>query len=174
MNYWDYYRDIDPEDIDYAEEREAYEQEPMDLPPCCPYRQFLMNRQSPTQFNQPGRPPYGPPQGPPMGPSYGPPQGPPSGQPGGHKNTPPGPPPQVTPMKEQAQFKAGPGVMMVEPGTLRPCLFRYVYIWPRRGRGFWAWLTFIGRRSVSGFRWNGFRWVYFGMDLRQIESFTCY
>lgn len=164
MNYWDYYRDFEPE---------AYEQEMMDVPPCCPYRQFFMNRQSQSQFNQPGqpgRPPFGPPQGPPPGPPFGPPQGSQAGQ----KNTPPGPPPSVTPTKAQAQFKAGPGVMMVEPGTLRPCLFRYVYIWPRRGRGFWAWITFIGRRSIAGFKWNGFRWVYFGMDLRQIETFVCY
>ena len=70
--------------------------------------------------------------------------------------------------------KSAPGTMAVEPQSLRPCLFRFVYIWPRRGRPFWAWLTFVGRKSASGFRWDGRRWVYFGIDLRQIDSFTCY
>jgi hypothetical protein len=86
---------------------------------------------------------------------------------------PSGPPPSYTPSMQQAQVKSVPSTMAVDPGSIRPCLYRYVYIWPRRGRGYWAWLTFVGRRSASGFRWNGRRWVYFGVDLRSIESFMC-
>jgi hypothetical protein len=85
-----------------------------------------------------------------------------------------GPPPAATPSKAEAEAKMGPSAHAVEPRTLRPCLYRFVYIWPRRERGFWAWPIFVGRRSVSGFRWNGRRWVYFGMNLRQIDSFICY
>jgi hypothetical protein len=33
--------------------------------------------------------------------------------------------------------------------------------------------VFVGRNSVAGWRWNGFRWVYFGVDLRRIDSFVC-
>ena len=86
---------------------------------------------------------------------------------------PPAAPPSFTPSPPQAQqFGATP--MAIDQGAIRPCLFRLVYIWPRRGRGFWAWLTFVGRRSVSGFRWERNNWRYFGMDLRQISSFQCF
>lgn len=95
-------------------------------------------------------------------------------------SAPPGPPPTSIPAQpQQIQSFGGPGgpggpQPFVDPGAIRPCLFRFVYIWPRRGQGFWAWLTFIGRRSASGFRWNGRRWIYFGIDLRDIRSFQCF
>lgn len=70
--------------------------------------------------------------------------------------------------------KPGPSTKAVDPGAVFPCLYRYTYIWPNRGRGFWAYPTYIGRNSISGWRYDGRRWVYFGMDLRQIRSFYCY
>lgn len=118
-----------------------------------------------------GGPPFGGPGG---GPSSGPggsPFGGPGGGPGGPgagSRPPSSPPPSFAPQKSHAQPFA------VSPGSIRHCLFRFTYIWPRRGRGFWAWLTRVDRRSVSGWRWNGRRWVFFGMDLRQIESFQCH
>jgi hypothetical protein len=66
------------------------------------------------------------------------------------------------------------GAYAVDPGAIRRCLYRYVYIWLENGRSFWAWLTFVGRTSVAGWRWNGYRWVYFGIDLSDIEAFVCY
>ena len=69
---------------------------------------------------------------------------------------------------------SGPSVKAVDPGAVFPCLFRYTYIWPNRGRGFWAYPTYIGRNSISGWRYDGRRWVYFGMDLSRIRSFYCY
>jgi hypothetical protein len=85
-------------------------------------------------------------------------------------------PPKFTPQKPSYQMNkvGGPTTKAVDPGAIRPCTYRFVYIWPKRGRGFWAWLTYVGRMSASGFRWNGFRWVYFGMDLRSIDHFQCY
>lgn len=164
MYFCNYFRSEDPEEFDAL--NDMYEQQLTDIAYYCPYCR---------QFNPPPRPPFGQPGGPQGGGTpFGPP--PPFGQPGGPQGggAPSGPPPAVTPSKQNATFKAAPGVMAVEPQTLRPCLFRFVYIWPRRGRGFWAWLTFVGRRSASGYRWNGRRWVYFGIDLRQIDSFICY
>ncbi|WP_243108570.1 hypothetical protein [Clostridium rectalis] len=118
----------------------------------CPF-QYLYG-----QFSPPPRPPMPPPR-PPMPPGGGgggrPPGRPPSGR-----------PPSYIPNKS-------PGIKAVNPGSLRPCLYRFVYIWPRNGRGFWAWIVFVGRNSVSGWRWTGRRWIYFGMDLRRIESFVC-
>lgn len=87
---------------------------------------------------------------------------------GGINSQPPmGPPPNFVPQKQQVQAFA------VDPGGIRHCMFRFTYIWPNRGSGFWAFPTFLGRNSIAGFRWNGFRWVYFGMDLNSIESFQC-
>lgn len=123
---------------------------------------------------------FGPPGG---GQSFGPPGGPGGKGPGGKGpsggSAPTSPPPGFTPSQSQAYSLSGGGggqygVYAVDPITLRYCLYRYVYIWPSWGPGFWAWLIFVGRRSVAGFRWTGRRWVYFGLDTRQINSFYCY
>ncbi|NMM63579.1 hypothetical protein HBE96_13015 [Clostridium sp. P21] len=119
----------------------------------CPYMDFMIRQQQP-QIG--GAPPQ-------MGGT--------SPQMGG---APFGPPPNITPSKQHAHAKYMPGTFAVDPGSLRPCRFRYVYIWPRRARPFWAWLDYVGRRSASGFRWTGHRWVRFGIDLRQIETFICF
>lgn len=77
------------------------------------------------------------------------------------------PPPNFTPKQSQTQLFA------VDPGAIRGCLFRFTYVWLRRD-AFWFYPTFIGRRSVAGYRWIGWRWVYFGIDLDQIQSFQCF
>jgi hypothetical protein len=163
----EYFRDFNSEDENFDDPSYLYELETYDLPYGCPYRQML-----PFPFGQQGSP-FGPP-----GQQQGPPFGPPGQQQGpqGQQGAPKSPPPNFTPSQAPKTFQGqgGPSVQFVDPGSIRPCTFRFVFIWPRRGRGFWAWLTFVGRRSVSGFRWNGRRWVYFGMDLRNIDSFQCY
>lgn len=83
---------------------------------------------------------------------------------------PPGPPPATPPA---ASFAAGPSVMAVDPGSLRGCLFRFTWIRLTSGQSFWLYPTYIGRRSVAGWRWTGFRWVYFGIDTRRIQWFQC-
>ncbi|MBP1943722.1 hypothetical protein [Cytobacillus luteolus] len=114
------------------------------------------------------------PPGGPMGPPSGPPSGIPSGglpftSPGQSQagGPPPGPPPAGVPIQQQASAFA------VDPGSIRGCLFRYTYLWLTNGQQFWFYPTFVGRRSVSGWRWTGFMWVYFGTDLRRVRSFTC-
>lgn len=140
----------------------------------CEYDRYGY-RQPP--FGQQFQPPFGQPFGQPFGfpfgqPQFSPPFGPPSTPQGGSASGPPsGPPPAFTPQQAQAQ---GPGIFAVDPGAIRPCTFRYIYIWLDSGEQFWAWLVFVGRRSVAGWRWNRFRWVYFGIDLRDIQSFVCY
>jgi hypothetical protein len=84
------------------------------------------------------------------------------GQGGGPPNT---PPPSYVPAQTQT--------FAVDPGGIRRCLFRFTYVWLRGFQQFWFYPTFVGRNSVSGYRWTGFRWVYFGISLRQIQSFTC-
>ncbi|KSU62040.1 hypothetical protein AS034_07845 [[Bacillus] enclensis] len=114
-----------------------------------------------------GSPGSGFPGGPPSAP---PPGGAPGGGNQGSQQPPPGPPPNFTPQMTAAQ--GGPSVLAVDPGAIRRCLFRYTYIWLRRDQ-FWFYPVFIGRRSIAGWRWIGWRWVYFGIDLDNIQSFTC-
>lgn len=81
---------------------------------------------------------------------------------------PPGPPPSYTPQL------TGASQFAVDPGGIRRCLYRYTYIWLRNGRSFWYFPTFVGRNSVAGYRWRRRTgWVYFGIDLRSINSFQC-
>lgn len=144
-----------------------------------PFRRFFRQlrpsppgRQPPTPEGPPfgppaGRPPFGQPGGtPPFGPPTG---GPPFGPPGQQGGPPAGPPPSFVPTQ-----RGGISPLAVDPGAIRPCIFRFVYIWLENGRQFWAWLVFVGPRSVAGWRWNGFSWVYFGTDLENISSFICY
>jgi hypothetical protein len=110
------------------------------------------------------RPPFG---GPPFifgpGPSFRPPLGP-GGQ--DDESMPPGRPPSYIPERS-------PELRAVDPGAIRRCRGRFTYIWLENGQEFWAYITYVGRRSVSGYRWLGYRWVYFGTDLKNIESFIC-
>lgn len=126
----------------------------------CENCQFY--RQRPPIFGPFG--PQFPPQdggpGPGFGPGMGPLDGPPSG-----------PPPSITP---QLGAQQGPAALAVDPGSIRRCRFRFVYLQLRNRREFWIWLTFVGRRSISGWRWTGRRWVFFGVDLREIRSFYCF
>lgn len=128
--------------------------------PFCPFFCPFMNNQFEDEedFRSPNG--FQPPQYPGQGPSQGPNGGPPSG-----------PPPSKTPTLKSS---SNPSLKAVDPGAIRPCKYQYVYIWPTYGRPFWAWLTYVGPRSAAGFRWNGYSWRYFGIDLKQIESFECY
>ena len=124
-----------------------------------------------TPMQGPGQgasPVQGPGQGftPMQGPGFPPPggeagMGPPSGR-----------PPAFVPPPSAAQQTQG--LFAVNPGAIRPCRFRYVYIWLNNGQQFWAWLIFVGRDSAAGWRWTGFNWIYFGIDLNRISSFVCY
>lgn len=131
---------------------------------------------------QPGFPPgraIGPMQ-PGRGPGMGQPGFPPGmGQPGFPPGTgtgqqpPSSPPPAITPRRPDGDSRQ-PGLFFVDPGAIRPCLFQFVYLWLTDGRQFWAWLVFVGPNSVAGWRWTGFNWVFFGTDLRNIDSFVCF
>ena len=78
------------------------------------------------------------------------------------------PPPSFIPQQSTASPFA------VDPGAISFCLFRNTYIWLSNGEQFWYYPIFVGRRSVTGFRWNGRFWVIFGIDTRRISSFTCF
>jgi len=124
------------------------------------YHTTLNERQFGTSFPQ-----MGPPQGPPGFPPPG--QSPEAGQP--TAPPPSAPPPSFVPAQTQQA-----ATFAVDPGSIRRCLFRYTYVWLRNFQQFWFYPTFVGRTSVAGWRWTGNRWVYFGISLRQIQSFTCF
>ncbi|RUT43963.1 collagen-like protein [Paenibacillus anaericanus] len=112
-------------------------------------------------------PPPPPSQGPfgPFFPQPGPP-GPPPGSPGSiGQQAPTAPPPSFVPQISP---------YAVDPGAISGCLFRNTYVWLRNRDSFWFFPIFVGPRSVAGFRFFGGRWAYFGIDLNQISSFTCF
>ncbi|ARU60131.1 hypothetical protein CBW65_02950 [Tumebacillus avium] len=93
------------------------------------------------------------------------------GGPGGPGHAPTTPPPNFIPQKPLTV--GGPQQLAVSAPSLRPCLFRFTYVWLRNGNAFWFYPVFLDRRTVAGFRWNGFSWAYVGLDLRRIEFFQC-
>ncbi len=80
-------------------------------------------------------------------------------------------PPASPPPRPMSSAQAG--TFAVDPGSIRRCMYRFTYIWMRDGNSFWFWPVFVGRTSVSGFRWTGRRWVYTGISLRRIDMFQC-
>ena len=123
------------------------------------------------QVPPPPRPPFS---GPGAGNNQGtPPPRPPFSGPGmgNNQGTPPSPPPSFTPKKNQGQVST----FAIDSGSIRGCLYRWVYIWPSRSnQGFWLYLTYVGRRSIAGFRTSRWGYSYYGMDVNQIDSFQCY
>lgn len=88
--------------------------------------------------------------------------------PQGTQRPPSSPPPQFIPPQPAAAAFA------IDPGAIAGCLFRNTFVWLRNGGAFWFFPTFVGRTSVAGFRWTGRTWVFTGVDLRSIVSFTCF
>lgn len=87
----------------------------------------------------------------------------------GGNQPPQNPPPNWTPEYPAVQTFA------VDPGAISGCMYRFTYVWLSRRQGFWFFPVFVGRTSVAGYRWNSRRrrWEYTGLDLNQINSFTC-
>jgi hypothetical protein len=148
--------------------------------------QWYANDEDERQFNLPGFL-IGQMFGPGGGQQYGPPGNHPGHHPGGgypgygggpghggpgpqnpsdQNNPPSAPPPPFTPEQPIQTFA-------IDSGAIRNCRFRFTYIWMRR-EAFWFYPTFIGRNSIAGFRWHRHRWVYYGVDLNQIQSFQCF
>jgi hypothetical protein len=69
--------------------------------------------------------------------------------------------------------KASPGLRAVDPGAISGCLYSFTYIWLNNRQEFWFFPTFVGRKSVAGYRWMHGQWVYMGFDLRMVDSFFC-
>ncbi|WP_102348475.1 hypothetical protein [Bacillus sp. Marseille-P3661] len=101
---------------------------------------FFPSPGGPIGTTPPPRPPIGPPSSPP---SFGPPSQ------GTETGPPTSPPPAYVPTQTQQA-----AAFAVDPGSIRRCLFRYTYVWLSNRQQFWYYPTFVGRNSVSGYRWN--------------------
>ncbi|MGL5244624.1 MAG: hypothetical protein ACRC7R_05520 [Sarcina sp.] len=92
-----------------------------------------------------------------------------------YRNKPLVPPPSYLPSKNDKNVKK------LNYNTNNPsssklmslCLNKFTYIWQTNGRSYWTYLISTNNKSVCGFRWGGFRWIYFGLDLNRIDSFLC-
>lgn len=195
-NSTEQWQDEDCSSYQEIDGHEQFRQSPVNFPgpPGFP---FMPPTQSPGQFpnyppnHQPGRPPNVPPRPPysggghhggPYSPSHGPSPthggsyggvhaGTHGSQHGGQQGGPPtSPPPQFTPQMQQS----GISVFAVDPGAIRGCLYRFTYVWLNNRSKFWFYPVFVGRNSVAGWRWRNFRWVYFGIDLNEINNFECF
>ncbi|WP_300381885.1 hypothetical protein [Clostridium sp.] len=91
-----------------------------------------------------------------------------------------GAPPNYTPSKsspevQSLQSSGSSGkTKAVSPNSIRFCLFKFTYIWETNGNNYWAFIFDVDRKTVTGLRWFRGRWVYFGVDIRRIDSFVCY
>lgn len=77
------------------------------------------------------------------------------------------PPPSRAPSK-------GPSMLRVDAGSIRNCMRRLTYIWQSNGMEYWMIPLNISPTTLSGFRWDRRRgWIYGGVSLNRIDSFTC-
>ncbi|MFC3767891.1 collagen-like protein [Paenibacillus sp. GCM10012303] len=81
---------------------------------------------------------------------------------------PTGAPPAQIPQKPLSA-----GTFALDPGAIAHCRFKFTYIWQRNGAEYWMFITFVGRTSISGWRWMGGRWMRFSVDLHSIEASAC-
>lgn len=88
-------------------------------------------------------------------------------------------PPNYTPSKNDQGVKSltnasgNINTKAVSEGSIKFCLYKFTYIWETGGRSYWAFLINVDKQTASGFRWFRGRWVYFGTDLKRIDSFVC-
>lgn len=127
------------------------------------------------------RPPHGPPRpGPtrpprlphhPPGPAHPAPPTPSQPGPGHDFNPNSGSAPRFAPPAHIPQ--RAPGLRAVDTGAISRCLYSNTYVWLNNGQQFWFFPTFIGKRSIAGYRWMHRHWVFMGFSLNMIDSFFC-
>ncbi|MEK4714766.1 MULTISPECIES: collagen-like protein [Sporosarcina] len=76
------------------------------------------------------------------------------------------PPPSSIP-KQQT------GPLSIDPGALRGCLYRDTYLSLVNRTSFWFHPTYIDYITTTGFKWDGYAWLPWRIDLDKIISFQC-
>lgn len=75
------------------------------------------------------------------------------------------PPPAYEPPAETYRY--------VDPGAIALCRFKWTSLVLTNGQRMWFWVMYVGPRSVAGFTWVGGRPGFTGVDLAQINQFSC-
>lgn len=83
-----------------------------------------------------------------------------------HHKRPTNPPPNYIPNLSNA-------TSTITPAAITPCAHKYTYLWLKNGESFWAYIVYVGKRAVAGWRYTKDRWIHFALNLRQIKNFTC-
>ncbi|MCM8710266.1 hypothetical protein M2651_04400 [Clostridium sp. SYSU_GA19001] len=86
------------------------------------------------------------------------------------------PPPNLIPDKDKAHalgFEKTPGINLVLPATVMPCLYSFTYIWLNNKASFWAKPVAIKQTAIICWIWNGVKWYSSELQLRDIDSFIC-
>jgi len=76
------------------------------------------------------------------------------------------PPPSTIPKQQ-------PGSLSIDPGALRGCLYRDTYLRLVNRTSFWFHPTYIDYFTTTGFKWDGYAWIPWRIDLDRIISFQC-
>lgn len=86
----------------------------------------------------------------------------------GSLNSPPplSPPPNFFPTKTQALNKMELSIDNI--------INKYAYIWLKDRAQFWTWITFAVGERIGGWRWNGFIWDNFEIDISKVDSIVIY
>lgn len=53
------------------------------------------------------------------------------------------------------------------------CMNQYTYVWLLNGEQFWFYPISVDSLGVTGYRWNGLSWMFYGIDGRLIDAVSC-
>lgn len=68
-----------------------------------------------------------------------------------------------------------PMFVPVKPSTsyIIDCQYQYTYVWLWTGDNFWFYPTRVEYGEISGYRWNGAYWMFYGFDSNLIDAVSC-
>lgn len=89
-----------------------------------------------------------------------------------------GPPPPFIPSETESIYESTGGgtgfFLTVDHSTFSTCMFMYVYIWFKDGTGFWSWINYVDNNTIAGWRWSGYNWTYFRLNINSVKGFGCF
>lgn len=83
-------------------------------------------------------------------------------------------PPPFIPSKTEVSSSGNSVVKDISEENMTACLNKFTYVWQLNGRSYWACITNCDKKSLSGWRFIAFKWIYFGVDLKKIECYISY
>jgi hypothetical protein len=81
-------------------------------------------------------------------------------------------PPNSIPIKSKCFNNINLAGLSIHGDVLKPLMFKKIYMWLRDGTEFWCWISYICGSHLGGFRWDGYHWVNFEIDLRKIDVYS--